>query len=131
LGGKIQGAWGKEKIILTFTLTSMVTMIILSFSKTLPMFIFVGLLWGAGVAFIFPVSMAYALDYADSSGGTAVGTFRAVTDLGSAIGPMVTGAILPITGYQIMFRCLALICLINFCYFQFYVKKKRNVMPTA
>ena len=99
LGGKILDAWSKEKIILTFTLTSMVAMVILSFSRTLPMFIFVGLLWGTGVAFIFPVSMAYALDYAGSSGGTAVGTFRALMDLGMALGPMIMGLIIPITGY--------------------------------
>lgn len=127
LGGKIHDLWSKEKIILTFTFTSMITMIMLSFSKTLPMFIFVGLLWGLGVAFIFPVSMAYAFDYAGSSGGTAVGTFRALTDLGFAVGPMVMGLIIPITGYQPMFLCLAFLCFINLCYFQFFVRKRHCV----
>jgi MFS family permease len=131
LGGKIQDVWSRERIILTFTLTSMVAMVILSFSRTLPMFIFVGLLWGTGVAFIFPVSMAYALDYAGSSGGTAVGTFRAFMDLGSAIGPMVVGTIVPLTGYRIMFLCLALVCLGNLGYFQFYVRKRGHVAPTV
>jgi predicted MFS family arabinose efflux permease len=125
LGGKILDAWSKEKIILIFTLTSMVAMVILSFSRTLPMFIFVGLLWGTGVAFIFPVTMAYAFDYAGSSNGTAIGSFRAVMDLGIASGPMVMGIIIPITGYPTMFLCLAAVCLINLCYFQFYVRKKR------
>jgi MFS family permease len=81
------------------------------------------LLWGTGAAFIFPVSMAYALEYAGSSGGTAVGTFRALMDLGMALGPMIMGLIIPFTGYRIMFLCLALVCIINLCYFQFYVKK--------
>jgi MFS family permease len=130
LGGKLLDAWSKEKIILTFTFTSMVAMIVLSFSRTLPMFIFVGLLWGTGVAFIFPVSMAYAFDYAGSSGGTAVGTFRALMDLGMALGPMVVGLIIPLTGYRAMFLCLAFICLINLTYFQFYVRKRGNVSPT-
>jgi MFS family permease len=124
LGGKVLDTWSKEKIILTFILTSMLAMVILSFSKTLPMFIFVGLLWGTGVAFIFPVSMAYALEYAGSSDGTALGTFRALMDLGMALGPMTMGLIIPIAGYRIMFLCLAIICLINLCYFQFYVRKK-------
>ncbi len=127
LGGKIHDVWSKEKIILTFTFTSMITMIMLSFSKTLPMFVFTGLLWGLGVAFIFPASMAYAFDYAGSSGGTAVGTFRALTDLGFAVGPMVMGLIIPITGYQPMFLCLAFLCFINLCYFQFFVRKRRCV----
>jgi MFS family permease len=125
LGGKLLDAWSKEKIILTFTFTSMVAMIMLSFSRTLPMFISVGLLWGAGVAFIFPVSMTYSLDHAGSSSGTALGTFRALTDLGYAVGPMVMGIIIPITGYPGMFLCLAVICLINLCYFQFYVRERK------
>ncbi len=130
LGGKILDTWSKEKIILTFILTSMLAMVILSFSTTLPMFIFVGLLWGTGVAFIFPVSMAYALDYAGSSHGTALSTFRALMDFGMALGPMTMGLIIPIAGYRIMFLCLALICLINLCYFQFYVRKRGGVLLT-
>jgi len=124
LGGKIQDIWSRERIILIFTFTSMIAMFTLSFSRTLPMFIFVGLLWGTGVAFIFPVSMAYALDYADSSGGTALGTYRAFMDLGSAIGPMAIGTLVPLTGYRIMFLCLALVCFANLGYFQFYVRKR-------
>lgn len=129
LGGRILDTWTKEKIIRTFTLTSLVAMVILSFSRTLPMFVFVGLLWGIGVAFIFPVTLAYALDYAGSSGGTAVGTFRVLTDLGMAAGPMVMGIIIPITGYPVMFLCLASICLINLCYFQFCVRRRHNPGP--
>jgi MFS family permease len=124
LGGRILDAYSKEKIIQTFIFTSMVAVVILAFSKTLPMFIFVGFLWGTGGAFLFPASMAYALDYAGSSGGTAVGTFRALADLGLAIGPVLMGIIIPFTGYQGMFLCLALISLINLSYLQFYVKKK-------
>lgn len=126
LGGRLQDAWGKEKIMLTFIFISMAAMVILSFSGTLPMFIFVGLLWGTVVSFILPVSMAYSIEHAGVSGGTAVGTFRALTDLGFAIGPMVTGLILPLTGYRAMFLCLALICLANLCYFQFYVRKRTS-----
>jgi predicted MFS family arabinose efflux permease len=126
LGGRIVDSWRKEKIILTFTLTSLVAMVILSLSRTVPMFLFVGLLWGAGAAFIFPVSMAYAFDYAGSSGGTAVGTFRALMDLGYAAGPIMIGMIIPLTGYPIMFLCLAVVLLINVCYFQFYVTKRRR-----
>jgi MFS family permease len=124
LGGRILDAYSKEKIIRTFIFTSMVAVVILAFSKTLPMFIVVGFLWGTGGAFLFPASMAYALDYAGSSGGTAVGTFRVLADLGLAMGPVLMGIIIPFTGYQGMFLCLALTSLINLCYFQFYVKKK-------
>ena len=75
--------------------------------------------------------MAYALEYAGSSDGTAVGTFRAISDLGQALGPVVMGIIIPFTGYPIMFLCLALICFINLCYFQFYVRKRGDVAPIS
>jgi MFS family permease len=123
-GGKVIETYDKEKIILTFLLTATVAMVILSFSKTLSMFIFVGLLWGAGAAFLTPTFLAYALDYSGSSGGPAVGTYQAFQDLGMTLGPMVMGIIIPFTGYRIMFLCLAVICLVDVMYFQFYVRKK-------
>ena len=128
LGGKILDTYNKEKIIRTFIFTSMITMVILAFSTTLPMFILVGLLWGTGGGFFFPASMAYALDYSGSSAGPAVGTFRALSDLGLALGPVLVGLIIPLVGYQIMFLCLALVSLINLSYFQFYVRGKGNLL---
>ena len=124
LGGRVLDTYNKEKILRTFIFVSMVAMVILAFSRTLPMFIFVGLLWGTGGGFFFPASMAYALDYAGSSGGPAVGTFRALSDLGLALGPVLMGIVIPLAGYQIMFLCLALVSLINLSYFQFYVSRK-------
>jgi predicted MFS family arabinose efflux permease len=126
LGARIQDTWSKEKIILVSTFAAMVAMVLLAFSRSQVMFISIGLIWGTVVAFFFPVSMAYALDYAGSSDGTSVGTFRAFMDLGTASGPMVMGMVITFTGYPTMFLCLAGICFINLCYFQFYVRKKRN-----
>jgi len=80
---------------------------------------------------MFPVSMAYALDYAGSSAGTAVGTFRALMDLGLSLGPIVMGMIIPSIGYPPMFLFLAAICLVNLCYFQFYVRRRRNTHGIA
>ena len=122
-GGKIMDTCNKEKLIVTFLPAMVVILIILSLSKTLPMFIFVGAFWGIGAAFFVPMAMAYALEYAGSSDGTAVGTFRALQDLGMALGPMIMGIVLPLSGYRIMFLGLALICLLNLCYFQFCVRK--------
>jgi predicted MFS family arabinose efflux permease len=55
-----------------------------------------------------------------------MGTFRAISDFGLGLGPVVMGIIIPQTGYRITFLCLALICLINLSYFQFYVRKRHN-----
>lgn len=102
-----------------------VALVILSFSRTLPMFVFVGLLWGTGLAFVVPAAMAYALEYAGSSGGTALGTYQMFMDLGMALGPVIMGILLPLIGYRAMCLCLAFICLMNIGYFQFCVKGRK------
>ena len=125
LGGRILATHDKEKIIPGFLSVFAGALIILSFSGTLPMFVFVGLLWGTALAFVVPASMAYALEYAGSSGGTALGTYQMFMDSGMALGPAVMGMVVPLTGYRAMFLCLALISLANVCYFQFFVRKRR------
>ena len=121
----------KEKFILAFLPSMSAILATLSLSKTLPMFILVGAVWGIGVAFFIPIIMAYALEYCGSSDGAAVGTYRAIYDLGIGLGPVVMGIIIPFTGYPAMFLCLALICLVNLCYFQFYVRRRCRMSTSA
>jgi MFS family permease len=127
LGGRFLDTYNKEKIILMFISLSIAAMVIVAFSKTLPMFILAGLLQGIGVAFVNPAMMAYSFEYTGSSSGTAVGTFQALMDFGIAIGPLAMGLILPVTGYRVMFMCLAFVYVISLCYFQFYVRKRRHL----
>jgi MFS family permease len=127
LGGRILDAWSKDKIILTFLSVGLVAMIILSFSETLSMFIIVGILWGICTSILAPATMTYAFEYAGSSDGTAVGTFRSLTDSGTALGPMIMGILIPVTGYRGMFLCLAFVCFVDLGYFQFYVRRHRPV----
>jgi MFS family permease len=70
----------REKVILSFIFISMTTMVILSFSKNLPMFIFVGLLWGTGAIFFMPACVSYVFEYAGSSDGAAVEAYPAFMD---------------------------------------------------
>jgi MFS family permease len=95
------------------------------------MFILVGMLMGTALAFLIPVCLAYALDYAGSLGGSAVGTYQASMDLGLALGPVTMGIIVPLTGYRVMFPCLALTCFVNLSYFQLYLRKKGAVAGTV
>ncbi len=124
LGGRILDTYNKEKIILVLLCICVGAMVILSFSKTLPMFIFVGFIWGIGASFFMPACMAYAFEYAGSSDGASVGTYQAFVDLGVALGPVIVGIFVPFTGYPIMFLCLATVCLIDIVYFQLCVRKK-------
>ena len=124
LGGKVFDLYSKERIILPCLTTGIIAMVILTFSKTLPMFILVAVIWGIGFAFLTPSLVAYALDRVGSSPGPTMGTFTAISDLGLTLGPVVMGIILHSTSYTIMFLCLALTGIINVNYFYFFVRKK-------
>jgi MFS family permease len=123
-GGKISDVYGRNKVILPCLIIVIISMTILSFSTTLPMFILVAVIWGIGMAFLYPTLVAYALDRAGSSRGPAMGTFTAVADLGAGLGSVIMGIVLQLTSYPIMFFCLALTGVINLFYFYFFIRKK-------
>src|SRR4030042_1881025 len=86
MGGKIFDLYSRESIILPCLFAYIISMAILSFSETLPMFILVAMIWGIGHAFFFPSLVAYVLDQVGSSRGPAMGTFTAISDLGWSLG---------------------------------------------
>ena len=124
LGGRILDLYSREKVIFPCLITYILSMIILAFSKTLPMFILVATIWGAGNAFLFPALVTFVLDLAGSSRGPALGTFTAISDLGVGVGAVITGIILRWTNYQVMFLCLAFIGTLNLLYFIFFIRKR-------
>lgn len=126
LGGRILDTCDRERILMVLMGTSTLACVTLSFAKTLSIFIVVGALWGIGAAFLFPALMALAMDRAGSSGGTAVGTFRALGDSGLAFGPVIMGIVIPLTSYPSMFLCLGLTSFINLNYFYFFVRKAKG-----
>ncbi len=127
LGGKIVDLYPREKVILPCLTAYIIAMIILAFSKTLPMFTLVAVIWGIGNAFVVPTLVAYTLDRVGPSRGPAMGTLTAIGDLGTGLGPVIMGIILRLTSYPTMFLCLALIGVINLNYFFFFLRKKRGI----
>jgi predicted MFS family arabinose efflux permease len=123
LGGKILDLHNREKVILPCLMFYIVSMVILAFSKTLPMFILVAVIYGIGPAFLTPTLLAHALDRGGAP-GPAMGTFHAITDLGISLGPVIMGIVIDLTNYPIMFFCLALMGFADLIYFYFFVRKK-------
>jgi MFS family permease len=124
LGGRTLDLYRKERIILLCLITCIISMAILAFSKTLPLFTLVAVIWGIGHAFLMPSLVPYTLDRAGSSPGPVMGTFTAISDLGLSLGPVIMGIVLHSTSYPIMFFCLAITGVINLGYFYFFVRKK-------
>jgi MFS family permease len=124
LGGKLLDLYSRERIIYPCLTLYIISMVILAFSKTLPMFILVAVILGVGHAFLTPSLVIYALERGGSSAGPAMGTFTAMTDLGFSLGPVIMGTIIHTIGYPIMFLCLALTGVINLSCFYFFVRKR-------
>ena len=126
LGARILDLYSREKIILPCLTTYIISMVVLAYSKNLPMFILVAVIWGSGNAFLQPTLVAYALDRATSSPGTVMGTYTGIADLGVALGPVIMGIIIRFTSYPTMFLCLALVGVANLSYFYFFVGKRKS-----
>ncbi len=123
LGAKILDVYPREKVIVYFLGVCILSLVILAFSKSLPMFILVGIIYGVGAAFLNPAVMAYTLDRAGPSRGPAMGTYTGFTDLGVSIGPVIMGLLIPWIGYSVMFLCLGFVGVIDIVYFQLFLKR--------
>jgi MFS family permease len=123
-GGKILDLYSIERVLPSLLTICVISMTILAFSKNLPMFILVAVIWGIGNALFTPAVMVYALDRASSSKGPAIGTYTLLSDLGLGLGPVIMGIIIRLSSYPIMFLCLALTGVINLIYFYLFVRKR-------
>jgi len=132
LGGKILDIYERKRIIIPCFIIVIISIVMLTFSTTLLMFIFVAIIFGTGWAFLYPSLVIYAVESSGSARGPAMGTFTALADLGAGIGPMIMGIILEWTNYPIMFLVLAFIGVLNFLYFRYTIRKKGgNVGPQS
>jgi MFS family permease len=131
LGGKVLDIYDRNKLLLPCLTAIIISLAILTFSTTLPMFILVAVVLGTGWALLYPSLLIYAIESAGSARGPAMATFTGLADLGAGIGPMIMGIILQWTSYPIMFFCLTLIGIINFFYFYYAIGKRGRRMAES
>jgi MFS family permease len=124
LGGKILDTYDRKKLLIPCLTAIVISLAILTFSTTLPMFILVAVVLGTGWALLYPSLLIYAIESAGSARAPAMATFTGLADLGAGIGPMIMGIILQWTNYPTMFFSLTLIGIINFFYFYYAIGKK-------
>jgi len=126
LGGRILDIYAREKVMIPCFIAIIASVVVLTFSTSLPTFILVAIIFGVGWAFLYPSLVVYAVENSGFARGPAMGTFTALADLGAGIGPMILGLILEWTNYPMMFISLALFGAVNFLYFGYTVRRKRK-----
>jgi MFS family permease len=124
LGGKILDVYDRKKVV-TFCLSLIIiALIILPFANSLGFFIPVAIMMGIGWAFLYPFLTIHVIENAGPERGPAMGTFTALADLGSGLGPMLMGFVLEKFSYPVMFGCLLLTGVLNLFYFHWALAKK-------
>jgi predicted MFS family arabinose efflux permease len=126
LGGKLLDAKNKRVLVRLCLATSVLSMIVLSLSKTQPMFLLSGVIWSMGHAFLIPSLMTLAMERSNSAPSSIVATFYTVSDIGVFLGPLVMGVVIHYSSYPTMFFCLSLVGLGNLLYFWVLQKPSRS-----
>jgi MFS family permease len=128
LGCKDSRPLRQRRVILPCLTTYIISMIVLAFSESLPMFILVAVIWGSGNAFLVPTLVAHVLDRATTSPGPVMGTFTAIGDLGVALGPVIMAIILRSPAI-VMFLCLVLLASSTELFLLLVRKRKDGQLP--
>jgi predicted MFS family arabinose efflux permease len=128
LGGRILDIYDRKKVILFCLTTIIVALIAFPLADSSGMFILVAILLGAGWAFLYPILTIHVIEKAGLERGPAMGTFTAISDLGSGLGPMVMGLVLEKSGYPVMFVCLILTAVVNLVYFYWAMARKAGLV---
>jgi MFS family permease len=131
LGGRILDLYSRDRVIPFLLVSTLISMVILSFSKNLAMFLLVAVIWGIGNALLTPAILAYVLDRVGPSKGPGIGMYMLLSDLGLGLGPVIMGVIIRLSSYPIMFLWLAFTGVINLIYFLLFVRKKQPVQQDS
>jgi MFS family permease len=123
-GGKILDLYSRDRVIPLLLVSTLISMVILAFSRNLAMFVLVAVIWGIGNALLTPAILAYVLDRVGPSKGPGIGMYMLLSDLGLGLGPVIMGIVIRLSSYPTMFLCLAFTGVINLIYFLFFVRKR-------
>jgi MFS family permease len=116
-GGRILDTYERRRVMIPCLITVVLSLVLLTFSTTLGMFVVAGLILGSGWSLLYPCLALYVIENAGPARGPAMSIFTALGDLGAGIGPMVMGIVLQWTSYPAMFGCLILIGVLNLLFF--------------
>ncbi len=97
--GMLVDRWGRKAVIVPATMLTAVAMPLFAVVTTWPAFLAASLVWASATGIGGAAPAAYAADSAPREAtATALGTYRAVADLGYVVGPLLLGAIADLAG---------------------------------
>jgi predicted MFS family arabinose efflux permease len=127
VGGRILDMVDRRILVLCCLATSIVAMIVLSLSRSQPMFLFSAIIWSSGHAFLLPSLMTLAIERSGSPASSVVATVYSISDVGVFSGPLVMGVVIHYSNYPLMFLCLSFVGFVNLIYFWWFTSRPQNV----
>jgi len=108
IGGRLSDKYGRGAVISPGVIFVTLGMLVLSHSISLPILLFVALLYGIGFGLVQPALMALTVDRVrPERRGVAMGTFGSSFDLGIAVGSIMLGLVLQAADFRVMYICAA------------------------
>lgn len=122
IAGKIMDKNGPKWVLIGGFLFLILGLILLAFSKSLPLFIAASMISGVGMGTILPTTITMVVNLVEPSRrGVANSTFFSAVDIGVAFGSVVFGAIADISSLQTMYLIGAGTIVFPLLYFYFFV----------
>jgi MFS family permease len=115
--GKLLDRYERKNVIIPCLAAVVVSVAMLAISGSEVVFLAIAVILGLALAPVYPTFIVYAIEASKTARGSSMGTFTAVADIGTGIGPMLMGLILQETNYSVMFLCTSLLGALNLLYF--------------
>lgn len=123
--GKLTGRFGSNRVLIAGLIFFAVSLLILTFTAELPLFLFVGVLNGIGFGTIQPILNAAMVQMClPERRGAANATFFSSLDIGIGVGAAMGGIVLQISGYPFLFMLTVLCAVISLITHMAVLKKR-------
>lgn len=111
--GKLSDKFGRAPQIIIGAFLGAISIAILPYCAVFVLLVLNSILFGLSLSVVTSATSAYIADLADkSTQGSAMGLLGSIMDIGHTTGPIVTGVIVGVTGYDIAFLTAGLLLII-------------------
>jgi multidrug resistance protein len=128
ISGRLSDRIGRKAVITPGCIIIAISLIMLSYTNSYSFLIFTCLIMGMGIGTCGPISSAYVADIIPKeSYSVGMGTYRAISDLGFVIGPVLLGWLCDVKNFDFALLCNSIFLLGVVLLFQFKAEESHYV----